>query len=30
VQREGLSCVFLYLDHPQELIHVVDTETQRR
>ena len=21
VEREGLSCVFLYLDHPQELIH---------
>jgi hypothetical protein len=29
VERAGLSCVFLYLDHPHELMHVVDTETQR-
>jgi hypothetical protein len=29
VERAGLSCVFLYLDNPQELIQVVNNEHQR-
>jgi len=30
VEREGLSCVFLYLDHPQELADPASGETQWR